>query len=150
MDGEFLVEESVGVAKGIAGGNIIVQATRLEVALAAARRGCDAIADLRGVIAPFPGGVARSGSKVGSRYKGLVGSTADAYCPTLRGRVTTQLHEQVSCAYEIVIDGVDQDAVARAMGAAIQAAAGDKVVAIGAGNYGGKLEKFHFRLHDLL
>jgi formylmethanofuran--tetrahydromethanopterin N-formyltransferase len=150
MDGEFLVEESVGVAKGIAGGNVIVQAARLEAALAATRRGCDAIADLRGVITPFPGGVARSGSKVGSRYKGLVGSTADAYCPTLRGRVTTQLHEGVSCAYEIVIDGVDQETVARAMGTAIQAAVGDEVVAIAAGNYGGKLGKFHFRLHDLL
>ena len=150
MDGEFLVEESLGVAKGVAGGNIIVQATRLEAALASARRGCAAIAELPGVVTPFPGGVARSGSKVGSRYKGLVASTADAYCPTLRGRATTQLHEGVSCACEIVIDGVDQEAVARAMRAAIEAAAGDEIVAIGAGNYGGKLGKFHFRLHELL
>jgi formylmethanofuran--tetrahydromethanopterin N-formyltransferase len=150
MDGEFLVEESVGLAKGVAGGNIIVQATRLEAALAAARRGCDAVAEMPDVVTPFPGGVARSGSKVGSRYKGLVASTADAYCPTLRGRVTTGLREGVSCAYEIVMDGVDQEAVARAMGAAIEAAAGDEIVAIGAGNYGGKLGKFRFRLHDLL
>jgi formylmethanofuran--tetrahydromethanopterin N-formyltransferase len=103
-----------------------------------------------GVIAPFPGGVARSGSKVGSRYKGLVASTSDAYCPTLRGRTATQLAEGANCAYEIVIDGVSEEAVGRAMAAAIHAAAGDEVMAITAGNYGGKLGKFHIHLHPLL
>ena len=51
---------------------------------------------------------------------------------------------------EIVIDGIDQDAVARAMAAALRAAAGGGVVAIGAGNYGGKLGKYHFHLHSLV
>jgi formylmethanofuran--tetrahydromethanopterin N-formyltransferase len=102
------------------------------------------------VIAPFPGGVARSGSKVGSRYKKLKASTADAYCPTLRGRVECKLHDAANCAYEIVIDGVDESAVGQAMREAMLAAAGDGVVAIGAGNYGGKLGKFHFHLRELL
>ena len=102
------------------------------------------------VIAPFPGGVARSGSKVGSRYKALKASTADAYCPTLRGRVESKLHAEVNCAYEIVIDGVDEQTVGAAMSAAIRAAAGEGVVAIGAGNYGGKLGKYHFHLRQLL
>lgn len=150
MDGEFLVQENVGVGKGVAGGNIILQAVDQPAALAAARRGADAVAKTAGVIAPFPGGVARSGSKVGSRYKGLVASTADAYCPTLRGRVETKLHANANCAYEIVIDGVDEAAVARAMSAAMRAAAGDGVVAISAGNYGGKLGKFHFHLRELI
>ena len=150
MDGEFLVQESLGVAKGVAGGNVILQAASQTAGLAAARRGAEAVAALPGVITPFPGGVARSGSKVGSRYKGLKASTADAFCPTLRGRVESQLHPDANCAYEIVIDGVDEAAVGAAMAAAIRAAVGDGVVAISAGNYGGKLGKFHFRLRDLL
>lgn len=150
MDGEFLVEDKVGVAKGVAGGNIILQATDLSRGLAAARRGAEAVAQVDGAIAPFPGGVARSGSKVGSRYKALRASTADAFCPTLRGRVESKLHPDANCAYEIVIDGVDEATVGSAMGRAIRAAAGDGIVAIGAGNYGGKLGKFHFHLRELL
>jgi len=110
----------------------------------------EALAGLAGVIAPFPGGVVRSGSKVGSRYKALRASTSDSFCPTLRGRVESKLHPEANCAYEIVIDGVSQDAVGQAMAAALRAAAGDGVVVISAGNYGGKLGKFHFRLRDLL
>ncbi len=150
MDGEFVVEEQVGVAKGVAGGNIILQATTCEIALAAARRVVEALTQLSGVITPFPGGVVRSGSKVGSKYKGMVASTNDAFCPTLRGRVETQLLEEATCAYEVVIDGIDEPAVAVAMRAALHAAAGEGVLAISAGNYGGKLGKFHFHLHELL
>lgn len=147
MDGEFVIEATAGIAKGVAGGNIILQADSAAAGLAAAGRAAEAIAPLAGVITPFPGGVCRSGSKVGSKYKGLVASTADAHCPTLQGRVETRLAEGVRCAYEIVIDGVDQAAVAAAMRAAVEAAAGPGVLAIDAGNYGGKLGKFQFRLH---
>ncbi len=151
MDGEFLVAESLGVAKGVGGGNIILQTADVASGLAAARRGADAVAAIEGVITPFPGGVARSGSKVGSRYKKLIASTADAYCPILRGRVESSLHPDANCAYEIVIDGTGESAVAAAMTAAMTAAvAGDDVLAIGAGNYGGKLGKFHFNLHELV
>lgn len=150
MDGEFLVVDTLGLQRGVAGGNIILQADSLENALAAARRGTAALADLPGVIAPFPAGVARSGSKVGSRYKSLKASTSDPFCPTLRGRVATKLHERANCALEIVLDGVDEVSVGRAMAAAAQAACGTGVVAISAGNYGGKLGKFHFHLHKLL
>ncbi len=150
MDGEFLVEEWLGVAKGVAGGNLILQAATLDAALAAARRASESLANREGVITPFPGGIARSGSKVGSRYKKLPASTADAYCPTLRGSVTSQLHPDAACAYEIVIDGVNEQTVAAAMAEAMRAAAGEGVVRIGAGNYGGKLGKYHFRLRALL
>jgi formylmethanofuran--tetrahydromethanopterin N-formyltransferase len=150
MDGEFLVQENVGVEKGVGGGNIIFQAATLEAALAAARRATEAIAPLPDVIAPFPGGVVRSGSKVGAQYKKLVASTADAYCPTLRGRVGTKLREGANCALEVVIDGASETAVATAMATAIRATAGPGVIAIGAGNYGGKLGKFHFHLHRIL
>jgi len=149
MDGEFLVEDKLGVERGVAGGNIILQAVDQPTALAAARRASEALRDLPGVITPFPGGVARSGSKVGSRYKGLKASTADAFCPTLRGRVETKLHPEANCAYEIVIDGVSEQDVRQAMSTALRAAADKGVVCISAGNYGGKLGKFQFHLREL-
>jgi formylmethanofuran--tetrahydromethanopterin N-formyltransferase len=150
MDGEFLVEESIGIEKGVGGGNFILQGADLDATLAAARRAVAAIAAVPGTITPFPGGVVRSGSKVGSRYDGLRASTNDAFCPSLIGRVPTELRAGAACALEIVIDGCDEPAVAAAMAAGIRAAAGPGIVAISAGNYGGKLGKFHFHLHQIL
>ena len=150
MDGEFLVEESIGIEKGVGGGNFILQGTNLDETLAAARRAVAAIAALPGVITPFPGGVVRSGSKVGSRYEGLRASTNDAFCPGLAGRVATALVPGAACGLEIVIDGVDEPTVAAAMAAGIRAAIAPGIVGISAGNYGGKLGKFHFHLHQVL
>ena len=150
MDGEFLVEETVGVAKGVGGGNFIIQGRSLPAALAAARRAVDAIAAVPGTITPFPGGTVRSGSKVGSRYAALRASTNEAFCPGLVGRVATEIDPEASCCLEVVIDGVDRDAVARAMAAGMRAAAGPEIPAIAAGNYGGKLGKHHFHLRELL
>ena len=150
MDGEFLCEDTIGIEKGVAGGNLIVQAETLEIALAGARDAVDAVGRVDGCIAPFPGGVVRSGSKVGSRYSALKASTNDAFCPTLRGRVASDLHADARFAYEIVIDGVDESAVERATADAIRAAARPGVVAISAGNYGGSLGKFHFHLREVL
>jgi formylmethanofuran--tetrahydromethanopterin N-formyltransferase len=150
MDGEFLIEHMVHVDKGVGGGNIILQGDTQLATLAAVRRAISAIDALPGVITPFPGGVARSGSKVGSRYKALKASTAEAYCPTLRGRVETRLADGANAAYEIVIDGVDEASVGAAMAAGIRAAAGEGLIRISAGNYGGKLGKFHFHLRQLL
>jgi formylmethanofuran--tetrahydromethanopterin N-formyltransferase len=150
MDGEFIAEEQIGVAKGIAGGNIIIQGETQAAALTAARRAVESIAHMPGVITPFPGGVVRSGSKVGSKYKALRASTNDAFCPTLRGRVATELVAGAQCAYEIVINGVDEPAIAAAMRTALHAAAGESILALSAGNYGGKLGKFHFKLREVL
>ena len=150
MDGEFLVEESIGIEKGVGGGNFILQGTTLPDTLAAARRAVTALAALPGVITPFPGGVVRSGSKVGSRYEGLRASTNEAFCPALAGRVDTALVAGACCGLEIVIDGVDEPTVAAAMAAGIRAAAGPGILAVSAGNYGGKLGKFHFHLHQVL
>ncbi len=150
MEGEFLCEDQCGVAKGIAGGNFIVQGSHVDAALDGARRAVEAISLLPDVTTPFPGGAVRSGSKVGSRYPTMRASTADAFCPTLRGRVPSLLHPAANSAIEIVIDGVDVPAVARAMAHGIRAACGSHVVAISAGNYGGKLGPYHFRLHDVL
>ncbi len=150
MDGEFVVEETAGIAKGVGGGNFIVQGETAEAALAAARRGVAAIADMPGTITPFPGGAVRSGSKVGSRYESLRASTNEAFCPALAGRVVSELHPDAACAIEVVIDGEDEQAVAGAMAAGIRAAAGPGVPEIAAGHYGGKLGKFHFQLRAVL
>lgn len=149
MDGEFLVAEEVGIGRGIGGGNLIIQWRNQREGLEVIRAVVEGIASLPGVIAPFPGGVARSGSKVGSRYKGLVASTADAYCPTLRERVESQLLPQANGCYEVVVDGVDRASIARAMKLGIEIASSFPAVAIGAGNYGGRLGKHLFYLRDL-
>lgn len=150
MDGEFLVEDLVTVRKGVAGGNLLILAQNQGTALDAAERAVTAIAELAEVITPFPGGVVRSGSKVGSRYPSLRASTSDSYCPTLRGRVESNLPENVNCVYEIVVDGTSSKAVAQATRTGIEAAVGKGVVSISAGNYGGKLGKHHFYLHDIM
>ena len=150
MDGEFLVSENLHVEKGVAGGNILIQGETASATISAARRAVEAIDNLPGCITPCAGGAARSGSKVGSRYKGIPASTADAFCPTMRGRTETKLHDGVNSALEIVIDGINEASVADAMRTATNAAAGEGIIAISAGNYGGKLGKFHFHLHQLL
>jgi formylmethanofuran--tetrahydromethanopterin N-formyltransferase len=151
MEGEFLVEESFGVAEAVGGGNFLILADSAGAALAAAEAAVDAIGRVADVILPFPGGVVRSGSKVGSSYPGLIASTNEAYCPTLRASVASALPAGVNSVLEIVIDGLGEGAVADAMRVGIRAAAATGGVrAITAGNYGGKLGKYHFRLHDLL
>src|SRR6185437_3025526 len=149
MDGEFVCEDVFGTVKGVAGGNFLILGESQAAALAAAEAAVAAISEVPGVICPFPGGIVRSGSKVGSRYKKLKASTNDAYCPTLRGLVNSALPEGVNAVYEIVIDGVDLAAVEQATRAGIEAACRSGVVRISAGNYGGNLGPFHIHLHKL-
>jgi formylmethanofuran--tetrahydromethanopterin N-formyltransferase len=150
MDGEFTCEDVFGTVKGVAGGNFLILARSQAEGLAAAEAGVIAMRQVPGIIMPFPGGIVRSGSKVGSRYKKLRASTNDAYCPTLRGSVKSALSEEVAAVYEIVIDGVDQAAVEQAMRVGIRAACITGVVRITAGNYGGTLGPVHLHLHKLL
>jgi formylmethanofuran--tetrahydromethanopterin N-formyltransferase len=150
MDGEFTCEDFFGTVKGVAGGNFLILGRSQATTLAAAEAAADAVRQLPGVIMPFPGGIVRSGSKVGSRYKKLKASTNDAYCPTLRGLVPSALPPEANAVYEIVLDGLDLAAVEAAMRAGIRAACRPGVLRITAGNYGGKLGPFHLHLHPLL
>jgi formylmethanofuran--tetrahydromethanopterin N-formyltransferase len=150
MDGEFLCEDVFGTVKGVAGGNFLILGESQEAALAAAEAAAAAVHRVPGVIAPFPGGVVRSGSKVGSRYKKLRASTNDAFCPTLRGQVKSDLAEGVGAVYEVVLDGLDLVSVEEATRAGVRAACRPGVRRISAGNYGGKLGPFHLHLHQLL
>jgi formylmethanofuran--tetrahydromethanopterin N-formyltransferase len=152
MDGEFLCDESVGAQKAIGGGNFLILAASAEAGLRAADAAVEAMRRLPGVVMPFPGGVVRSGSKVGARrYKKLVASTNDAFCPTLRGRtrVKSELPEGVNCVLEIVVDGLDRGAIQAALRAGIEAACLPGIVEVSAGNYGGRLGKHLFPLREL-
>jgi formylmethanofuran--tetrahydromethanopterin N-formyltransferase len=153
MEGEFLVQETFGVQKAIGGGNLLILATDPDSALAAAEAAVAVMRGVRNVVLPFPGGIVRSGSKVGAKhYKKMIASTNDAYCPTLRGRagVTTELPDDVNSVLEIVVNGLDRPAIESAMRLGIEAACRPGVVEISAGNYGGKLGKHHFHLRGLM
>lgn len=151
MEGEFLVQESFGRVKGVGGGNFLMLAEDEHAALAAAESAVKAMRGMRGVILPFPGGIVRSGSKVGSkRYKGMVATTNDAYSPTIRAITESALPEGVNSVYEIVLDGVDPESISAAMRAGIDAACRPGVHTITAGNYGGKLGPHHFHLHRIM
>jgi formylmethanofuran--tetrahydromethanopterin N-formyltransferase len=155
MDGEFVCEATTGLTKkAVGGGNLLIMGRSARSTQVAAEAAVAAIARVPDVIVPFPGGIARSGSKVGSKYKGVIASTNDAYCPTLRGAVKTALDDDIGSVLEIVIDGLTSEAVAAAMRAGLAALLrlGPKrgAVRIGAGNYGGKLGPHHYRLRVLL
>jgi formylmethanofuran--tetrahydromethanopterin N-formyltransferase len=155
MDGEFLCEATTGLTKeAVGGGNLLLLAESNAKALAAAEAAVAAIEKVPGAIMPFPGGVVRSGSKVGGKYKGMTASTNDAFAPTLRGVVKSELDPGINAVLEIVIDGQTSDAVAAAMkaglGAVTKLGPAKGASRISAGNYGGKLGKFHYHLKDLL
>jgi formylmethanofuran--tetrahydromethanopterin N-formyltransferase len=156
MDGEFVAEETTAVVKGVGGGNLLFLARDTDAALNAAQTAVDAMRAVPNVILPFPGGVVRSGSKVGSKYSALPASTNDAFCPGLSElALRTELTGDVQSVLEIVIDGLSDTDVAEAMRVGIAAATGADagaakgLVRISAGNYGGKLGPFHFHLHQL-
>ena len=155
MEGEFVCDEIAGSTQAaVGGGNFLILARSRAAALAAAEAAVEAMGQVEGAALPFPGGVVRSGSKVGSKYAGLIASTNGAYCPTLRGLVPHALPAEVESVLEIVIDGLSEAAVADSMRAGIAAicarGAEAGVVAIDAGNYGGNLGPFHFKLRQLM
>lgn len=151
MEGECLVEETFGKVTGVGGGNFLILAEDAERALAAAEAAVEAMAGAVGVILPFPGGIVRSGSKVGSKkYKSMIASTNDPFDPTLRPLTTTALPEGINSVLEIVLDGLDAESIRRAMAAGVPAACVDGVRSISAGNYGGKLGPHHFHLRGIV
>lgn len=152
MEGEFLLSESFGVqTKGVAGGNFLILAADADAALDAAEAAVEAMAGTPDVVLPFPGGIVRSGSKVGATgYRGMIASTNDAYCPTLKPLTRSALGGDVNCVLEIVLDGLSAEAVGRAMRIGIRRACRPGVQAISAGNYGGRLGPYHFHLRTIL
>lgn len=154
MEGEFICCDDVFEKKAIGGGNFLILAKNRPSALKAAEVAVDAMRNCVGAVLPFPGGVVRSGSKVGSRYDFLPASTNDAYCPTLRGITKTALSEKVGSVLEIVINGIEEhnitDSMKRGIEAILELGEMQGIIAIDAGNYGGKLGPHHFHLRKVL
>ncbi|MGH1418120.1 MAG: formylmethanofuran--tetrahydromethanopterin N-formyltransferase [Hyphomicrobiaceae bacterium] len=155
MDGEFVIEDEVGITTdSVGGGNLIILGRDRVGLLETTEAAVAAIAEVPDVITPFPGGIVRSGSKVGSKYNGVIASTNNAFCPTLRGTAETSLDEDTVAVLEIVIDGLSNQAVSRAMAAGLKAITRDGaakgVTRVSAGNYGGNLGPFHYHLKDLI
>jgi formylmethanofuran--tetrahydromethanopterin N-formyltransferase len=154
MDGEFLTEETTGRVEAVGGGNFLVLAKSQEQALAACEAAIEEMRKIPNVIMPFPGGVVRSGSKVGSKYPALGASSNDAFCPTLKGITQTELPPECESVMEIVIDGLTKEDIDKAMRVGIQAVCNlgveNGIQRISAGNYGGKLGPFHFHLQEIM
>ncbi len=149
MQGEFLVEEQFGMKKAVGGGNFLILGESVEATLGAAERAVEAMHAVEGVVMPFPGGIVRSGSKTSSQYKFLHASTNTAYCPSLRRQTDSALPEGVNSVLEIVIDGLDEDAVREATRVGVDAACRPGIVRISAGNYGGTLGQYQIHLQEL-
>jgi formylmethanofuran--tetrahydromethanopterin N-formyltransferase len=149
MEGEFVIDETFGMARAVGGGNFLVLGESVAATLAATEAAVTAMQAVPEVILPFPGGIVRSGSKVGSKYKFLSASTNTAYCPTLRAQVDSALPAGVNSVLEVVIDGLSEEAVAEAMRVGIEAACQKGIVRISAGNFGGELGQFQFHLEEL-
>jgi formylmethanofuran--tetrahydromethanopterin N-formyltransferase len=155
MDGEFICEDFAYQMKGIGGGNFIVLGNNIESVLGAVERAVKKMNEVKNVILPFPGGIVRSGSKVGSKYKNLIASTNFEYCPSLRGVITkSKLDKETNCVLEIVIDGINREDIELAMKEGISEILNSKttkgISKISAGNYGGKLGPYLFKLKDLI
>ena len=153
MDGEFLCESHTRAQKAVGGGNFLVMARTQVQALQACEAAIESIQKLPRVIMPFPGGGVRSGSKVGSKYKNLDASTHEAYCPSVAGVVDSYLHPRANAAMEIVVDALSVQDVIDAMRAGIHTVCAlglpQGILAISAGNYGGRLGKHHFHLWEI-
>ena len=153
MDGEFICEEYAYQTKGIGGGNFLILGNNIESVLNAAELAVSKINQLKNVILPFPGGIVRSGSKVGSKYKNLIASTNFDFCPGLKGLVSSKLNNGVNCVLEIVIDGLSENDIKNAMRVGIKAILdtnNEEIYSISAGNYGGKLGPYLFKLKEVI
>jgi formylmethanofuran--tetrahydromethanopterin N-formyltransferase len=150
LSGEFVIDRRFGYRDGLMGGNLWFMGNTANAALEAATRAAAAAAEMPGVILPFPGGIASSGSKAGSRYKFAIASTYAEYCPTLRDKLgeRTKVPAGVASIQEIIINGRDLPTIAAATQAAIAATVETPGLArISAGNYGGRLGKSFIYLH---
>jgi formylmethanofuran--tetrahydromethanopterin N-formyltransferase len=153
MEGEFIVEDDFGIMRAVASGNMLILGKDWQTALKASENAKEAISkNVRGVIMPFPGGLCRAGSKVGSVNYKLPASTSHQYCPTIKTLVSdSKVPSEVNSVYEIVINGLNQSVVKKAMSEGIKAAIQvPGILKITAGNYGGKLGPFKANLKEVL
>jgi len=150
LGGEFVMDRRFGFADGLMGGNLWYLGDSVDSALLAAERGVAAVAKSPGVIMPFPGGIAGSGSKAGSKYSFTIASTYEKFCPTLKERLGTEsgVPDGVASIMEIIINGRDLRSICEATQNAIRASVDTPgLLRISAGNYNGRLGKSFIYLH---
>ena len=152
MEGEFLVEDKFGAKRAVAGGNFLVMGETAEATLLASEAAIEAIHTVPLVITPFPGGLCRSGSKVGSRYSFLRASSNTPFCPAIKNTYAdSKVLEGVNSVIEVIINGLDEESVMKAMALGLKASTEvEGVRRITAVNFGGKLGKFNIGLRDAL
>ncbi len=154
MDGEFMCEETTGRVPAIGGGNFLLLAKNRDSCLAACEIAVEIMSKMDNIITPFPGGVVRSGSKVGSKYKALIASTNDAFCPSLSGITGSKLNKNVNCVMEIVINGLTREDIDKGIRKSLVGISNSKyrkdIISVSAGNYGGKLGQYQFHLRKIL
>jgi len=153
LGGEFLLDRRLGYADGLMGGNLWFFGESVDAALDAAESGALAVQQTPGVITTFPGGVAGSGSKAGSRYSFSIASTYEQFCPLLRDvpAAHSKLPPDVASVMEIIMNGHDQTAIEQATQAALMATRhAPGLLRISAGNYGGRLGKNRIYLQPLI
>jgi formylmethanofuran--tetrahydromethanopterin N-formyltransferase len=153
MEGEFVIEDKTSITNGIGGGNILIIGDSNQEVLKSAEAAVKEMRKVNNIILPFPGGIVRSGSKVGSKYKSLIASTNDAYCPTLKGITKTKLSKNNESVLEIVIDGTNEKDISLAMKKGINIICkkfNKGIKSISAGHYGGKLGPYHFHLRNIM
>lgn len=150
MEGEFLIEEKIGAKKAVAGGNFLIMGESEDETLRAAEAAIEAINEIPGVVTPFPGGLCRSGSKVGSTYAFLRASTNTPFCPAIKHTFNeSKVPDGVNSVLEVVINGLDEESVMKAMGVGVDAATKvPGVTWITAVNFEGKLGKFQMSLKE--
>jgi len=150
LGGEFVLDRRLGYADGLMGGNIWYLGETEDAALDAAMAGVAAIQKCPGVIMPFPGGIAGSGSKAGSKYPFMIASTYEKYCPALIDdpNAHSALPQGCRSLQEIIINGRDLASIIHATQVGIAASVNTPgLMRISAGNYNGRLGKSFVYLH---
>lgn len=166
MAPNFFIEKEFGIGRGVSGGNLwfYIDDSRPvpETMSELWDKALTAVDRTPGAIHSF--GICSAGSKVGSimadtlagtpeggAYKALGPSTNHLLCPTLKGKVAGSLvPEGIASIPEIVINGVDKEAVMDAMRNTIYAVSNIAGLSlVSAGDYGGSLGKYKIYLKDL-
>ncbi len=152
-EGSFFMNTEFGILKGVAGGNLLVYGKDDKSALDAAEKALEALLTVPAIVATFPGGLCRSGSKVGSiKYPFLPASTNHLFCPVLKNEFEdSQIDPETNSVIELVLNGLDDQSLLKSMGLAIKAIKDmpglNKITAV---NFEGKLGKYLLHLKDAL
>ena len=147
---DFMIERKLGYSKGVMGANFWYMCQTKEAVLDAGRNALKAINEVEGTITPFD--ICSAASKPETNYPWIGPTTNHPYCPSLKSVLQEQslVPEKVAYIPEIVINGINHDAVNEAMKKGINAVLeDDDVLMVSAGNYKGQLGDYKIHLREL-